>query len=265
MKINLKETLLIGLITFSSTGFSGSMMNSSEPMPYNNPGFRFSAYLGPNWAHVSPSNIFLNGENDSLNFATQPTDFTWGFGAAYRWLTPNIYPLNLHDVSLGLDIIYFRTQQQGQTWQYDSPAFYNYNYQLPVSNLRFMFNTEWTIQPLPMQMNLFSQSTQIYPFIDAGIGVTRNTLSYNDTPVPGFGGAGLIIISNAQSQFAWDVGAGLKIPFQVKDHAVEASVRYLYTGLGHATTSGLANATLVAPMTINFSTQALLFGLSVLV
>lgn len=223
--------------------------------------FRLSAYVGPNWSNVSPSGINLVNETDTFNSLTHPTDVTWGFGAAYRWLSPNTYFFNLHDVSLGMDFVYFQTKQQGMIWQYNDPTFANYNYNLPITSWRFMVNSEETFQALPLR---FPHQTEIYPFINVGIGGASNEMSYNDTPIPAIGGLGLKVGSYTQSQFAWDAGAGLKVPFSFRSRTFEASVRYLYTDLGQATTSSQGNITLTAPITTHLSTQTLLFGLSVL-
>lgn len=257
MKISLKDLILISLLSSSFSVISGS-----KPDLEGASRLRFSAYAGAVWPKASSSGIYLIDETDTLNVSAHPKDVSWGVGASYRWLTPDTYLFNVSDVSLGLDLVSFKTQQQGQIWLYNDPAFFNYTYNLNISSWRVMANSEWTFQPLA---SLFQHHSAIYPFIDLGIGMARNTMSYSDTPLPEIGGSGLLISERRQSQFAWDAGLGLKLPFALKHHTFEASLRYVYADLGKATTAALGNLRLAAPLTADLSTQTLMFGLSALI
>jgi hypothetical protein len=255
MKINIKDIAIISLLAVNSASFSSTEGQSANL--HSN--FRFAAYLGPNWARIPSSNLYFIGETDTLHSSTRPTDFSWGLGGAYQWFPSNANPMNLHDISLGVDLFSFKTTQEGKVWQYDLPALYNYNYQLPLTNWRLMLNTELTMQAL----SIFNNGHDILPFIELGIGLSRNKLSYSDMPISGIADLGLNINSNTVNQFAWDIGAGFKMPFQWMDHHFEASLRYLYTDLNHAHSSDIANATITAPINVKASTQTLFFGCSV--
>lgn len=217
-------------------------------------GFQISGYAGVAGTTIHPGTLQGFNETDSLhpNKNHQQEDFTWGFGAAYRFMPPAVTRNLLHDISLGLDFMYFQTNQKGYTWLYEQPAYNNYTYQLPIDSLRLLVDSEWSFHSL--------LRPYLFPFIEGGIGFARNTASYNDSPLIA-NTEGLSINSNAQYQFSYTVGGGVKIllPFNT-----ELSVRYLYADLGNATTSSNASVPLAAPITIPLSTQTWLAGLTYL-
>lgn len=218
-------------------------------------GLQASAYAGAAQTAIYPGLLQGLSETDLLhpNYGDhEEVDFTWGFGAAYRFLLPTSKQTILHDISAGLDFWYYNTSQAGQTWLFEQPIYSNYNYQLPITSLRLLADSEWTFRSLLLPY--------LFPFIEGGIGFARNTASYSDTPLLA-NTSSLSIASNTQYQFSYTVGGGVKILLPA-DLAI--SLRYLYADLGNATTSTTADVVLAAPITIRLTTQTWLAGVSYL-
>lgn len=223
----------------------------------NTSGFQVNAYLGGTTTVTSPGNLNLFGETDSLMpNQRQQTDFTWGLGGAYRFLAADLpSKLNLlHDITLGIDYFYFQSNPEGNVWQFQQPTYDNYRYTMPVTSSRFMLDSEWT-------MNSFGP--YISPFIEGGIGMAFNTLSYSDTPMlPDYYGSESVG-KHSQQQFAYTVGGGIKVSVpQIKNTIL--SLRYLYANLGSAATSQAAAIPVSTPVTASLTTQTWVFGLSYL-
>ncbi len=213
-------------------------------------GFKASLYGGTSNTSVNAGNLQGFAETDSLNPNSHSQyDFTWGFGTAYRFMLPDNMQKVLHDVSIGLDLMYLKDTQKGYVWLFQQPAYNNYYYHLSVTSLRLMADVELTLHPI---------GQYIFPFIEGGIGAARNTASYYDSPLlPGT--TGLTIGSQSQIQFAYTVGGGIKIPLL---HGSELSLRYLYVDLGNAKTSGAASVPLAAPVKMALTSQTWLIGLT---
>ncbi len=218
------------------------------------PGLKISGYGGFNSTKITPGSLHMFGETDTLNPNHNNNDqnnATWGVGAAYRFMPPRA-PSIMHDISAGLDFLYFETTQHGRTWQFERAAYDNYAYTLPISSSRLMVDSELTFNPL---YNYF------FPFLQAGIGFARNSASYHDKVLLSNYTGSVNISSNSQYQFAYTLGAGLKM---LLPQNFELSVRYLYTDLGQAITSSSANVSLLNPLKIRLTTQTGLVGLTYL-
>ena len=221
----------------------------------NTSGFKASVYAGGTSTSMTPGDLSLLGETDAIKPSDhQQTDFSWGVGAGYRFVHPSsIQPFKtIHDISLGLDFFDFNTTQSGNTWQFQDPTFNNFTYKTPIKSWRLLVDSEFTFQPV---------FTRIYPFLEGGIGFAANNASYQDTPIPDYGGTGPTVNGHTQYQFAYTAGGGLKA--LVSPH-VELSFRYLYAHLGDATTSPTANLPLTAPVSVALYTHAWLAGLTYL-
>ncbi len=223
----------------------------------NNSGYQVNGYLGGTTTSIYPSLLKLVGETDTLTRnRSQETDFTWGIGAAYRFLSEAL-PMKsdlIHDVTLGLDYFYFQSQQKGRVWEFQQPAYDNYAYTLPLTSSRLTANTEWALKPI---------HSFLMPFVEGGIGCAYNTLSYSDTPLLSSYGGNEQISKHGQYQFAYTLGAGINVLIpQIKN--TEVSFRYLYANLGNAATSSNAAVPVVGPVTASLSTQAWLLGLTYL-
>ncbi len=110
----------------------------------NSSGFQVNGYLGGTTTSRSSSLLKLVDETDTLTRnRRQETDFTWGIGAAYRFLSEAL-PMKsdlIHDVTLGLDYFYFQNQQKGRVWQFQQPAYDNYAYTVPLTSSRLTANS----------------------------------------------------------------------------------------------------------------------------
>ncbi|AHE65615.1 outer membrane protein [Legionella oakridgensis] len=245
MSNNITILISVVLLVFAPSVLAG--MEISGPQA--------NLYAGATNSQVNPGRLFLINEIDSLHPSrndNRHTDFSWGGGVAYRFVLPSSNQHVLHDIAAGLDLFYFKTTQNGHVWQYQHADFNNYNYHLPIKSLRFMVNSEWTAHPL---------GRRLFPFAVAGFGYARNTASYQDYPLADVGGTGVHLDSRAHYQFAYNLGAGLKL---LLTQNMDISFRYLYTKLGDAVTAASGNVPLEAPLKTPLSTQAWLFGLSYL-
>lgn len=218
-------------------------------------GLQISAYAGAADTAIHAGTLQGFGETDSLhpkNPRHQQTNVTWGFGAAFRFVPPLLTQKLLHDISIGPDFMYFQTNQKGETWLFGQSVYNNYDYQLPITSLRFLADSEWTFHSL--------LRPYLFPFIEGGIGFARNTARYEDSPLIA-NTSGLSIDSHTQYQFSYTVGGGVKLllPFNT-----QLSFRYLYADLGNATTATTASVPLAAPITIRLTTQTWLAGLTYL-
>lgn len=236
-------------------GFSAALATPfSAFADINTSGFHYSVYGGAAYSKINPGNLVFIGETDSLvpnESDHQQTNFTGGLGAAYHFLMSEAHKGNpLHDASIGLDFFYFKTTQKGEIWQFQLPAFNNFTYDLPVSSARLMANSELTFNHI---------GSRLFPFIQGGIGMASNRASYNDVPVPGIGGNGVVINADSQYQFVYALGGGVKILLNQK---LNLSFRYVYSDLGNVSTAQTSNFTLLSPIKSTLSTQDFLVGLT---
>lgn len=159
----------------------------------------------------------------------------------------------LQSVSFGLNLFYFTTEQQGDVWQFQLPVFNNLTYTLPLCSTRILFNTEFTFRPI---------FKRVFPFVEGGIGLAINEASYADTPKPNNTVPPTLLNHHTQSQFAYSVGGGFRIPFR-KD--MEASIRFVYSDLGRAKTASTGNLPVQGPISIELTSQSWLLGFSYLI
>lgn len=218
-------------------------------------GYKFSIYGGGNRYIVNPGAFSLIGD-ETIQLVPnnrQSNNYSYGLGIAYRFLTPHKKILRYtHDISLGMDVFYFQTNQQGTALDYGQ--FPDFNYRLNIKNIRIMGNLEWTFIPIG--------KTNILPFLEMGLGAAFNTNYFSDTPNPSApDGVGMTFSSHTTSQFAYDVGAGLKF---MPSKNVELSFRYLYTNSGWVRSGTNASLPVASQYSIPVKTQSLLFGLSYL-
>lgn len=227
-------------------------------------GIRLSAYGGVQRLTVDPSSFTLaGGQIERLApYHKMENDFTGGVGAAYRFIPAQTSRIArfANDISIGLDVFYFEAVQSGDTFDYR--IFNNFNYRLNVQSVRFMANGEWTFPAI---------LSWIYPFLEGGIGIASNTASYFDTPNANAPSGinlslgtstGVNIAKGTTTQFAYDVGAGVKVPLY---QHLELSFRYLYANVGAANTSKNANLPVTSAVHVSLAPQTWLLGLSYLV
>lgn len=228
---------------------------------YDTGRYQLSVYLGGTTStiHTGDGLIKLNGETDQfIPKNSQNSNFTWGFGAAYRVRTPQELRDHkfLDEVTLGLEFYNFKTTEFGEIWQYQLPEMNNLTYRFPVNSYRLLATTEWAFHSIV---------PKTYPFFEAGVGFASNITSFNEAPRPTYESPGLSISNYTQYKLAYTVGGGLK--FDLSDwgkyaEGLELSLRYLYANVGNANTGTAANYTMVSPITATLYTQAWTAGLT---
>jgi opacity protein-like surface antigen len=241
---------LILIITLLSISIAPAWAN------WDTSGWSLSAYGGVQQLNLDPSSFTLAGNQVE---ALEPThhrinNFTGGLGLAYRFvpITPSSIFRFAHDISIGMDVFYFEAIQHGDTLDYR--IFNNFNYRLNVQSVRFMANGEWTFPGI---------GGLLFPFLEGGIGIASNTASYKDTPNANASTTvGINIAKGSSTQFAYDVGGGIKVPLGKN---IQASFRYLYSYLGSATTSKNANLPVSSGVSVSLAPQMWLLGISYLV
>lgn len=194
---------------------------------------------------------FKYGGGGNINFAPAA-------GVSYDVVIgPNKYnPWYLfRDISLGVNVYYNQTSRSGSVYEYSLPDFNNSTYSMNVKSGRLMLDTEWDIHPLWYN---------VIPFVEAGLGVAQNTMSFKNKPRPniGAGGGNYNLDDHSKIQFAYEIGAGVKLP--VSDHFV-VSARYLFANAGDAESGTSDNDTgvlLAKPIKTSVESQSVLLGLS---
>jgi len=188
----------------------------------NTSGVQLSAYGGVADTSLDSSNYMLFGDQLEVLSPTNSgtSNFAWGFGAAYRFLLPSY----LHDVSVGLDLLHLPSTQTGDLLDYGTLDYSTYR--LTFKSTRLMADSEWTFHSI---------GPRLYPFLEAGIGFSANTINYSTTPDSDAAWeVAQKMTSNTVFQLAYNVGGGVK--FALSDR-VGLSFRYLYAGLGSAKTN----------------------------
>ncbi len=198
---------------------------------------------------------------DTFNANGNPVDFAVAGGITYDVVIgPNYNNLNylFHDVLLGVNGYYNQTSRDGTVLEYGLTDFANSTYNMHVKSGRLMLDTELDFHPL--WKNIFT------PFVELGLGIARNTLSFKNNPLPNIGADGgyYSLSDHSQTQFAYEVGAGIKVP--INNHLV-LSARYLYANAGNAesdTLDGNTGVILARPIKVSVDSQSILLGLSYL-
>lgn len=219
-------------------------------------GYKFSAYGGWQKQIIHPGSYALIGDETEqlVPDHSRATNFSWGLGTAYRFLTPNHKNIlrYTHDISMGLDIFYFQATQNGRVMDYGES--YEFDYRTKIQSLRFIGNMEWTFLPIT--------SKAIYPFLEVGAGLASNANYYSDTPNSNSSnGVGITFSRHDIIQFAYDLGAGFKY---MPSKNVEVSLRYLYSNLGSVRSGTKASLPIDTAYNFSLKTQSLFLGLSYL-
>ncbi|MCL9685356.1 SPOR domain-containing protein [Legionella maioricensis] len=197
---------------------------------------------------------------DSFEVDGNKINFASAIGIAYEKIleSDKNKPWNiLQSISLGVNAYYNESSRNGSVYEYSLPDFNNATYDMKVKSYRVMLDTEWVLHSL---------SFGVMPFVEAGIGGAQNTLRFQNIPRPNIGAdGGYYNLSNhASTHFAYELGAGLKIP--VNNHFI-ASARYLFVDTGKAESGISDNGTgvlLASPLKTKVQSQSVLFGLSYL-
>jgi len=198
---------------------------------------------------------------DSFQAQGNTINFASGAGIAYeKILDSNKYTLGtiFQSISAGVNAYYNdNSRNRGSVYEYSLADFNNATYKMNVKSFRLMLDTEWALHPLYFG---------IMPFVEAGVGGAQNTMNFQNIPRPNIGadGGNYKLSDNAKTQFAYELGAGLKIP--LSSHFI-VSARYLFVDKGKADSDLLDTKTgvlLASPIKTNVQSQSVLFGLSYL-
>ncbi|MFN7096951.1 MAG: outer membrane beta-barrel protein [Gammaproteobacteria bacterium] len=223
---------------------------------YNTSGIQINIYAG--WSNTTThhSNITVDQyETDSLHGGDNSTEFTPGGGVSYQFvLNPNGGIIHAFDV--GLDFFNDNYDRTGQVYYYQLPQDNNYHYKANLNSARLLLNGELDFHPLWHGLTLFAEG---------GVGGAYNKVQYGESPNQGFNGGGeLDMPTTLTLNFAYDVGAGVKLPLCSN---LELSFRYLYTDPGYAETGLTANdgTQIQKPIKFDMKSNSWLFGLSYLI
>ena len=218
---------------------------------------------GSSYALSKQGRIFFPAQTfrtDTFNVFGNEINFASGAGFAYeKTLDSNKnIPWNIFQrVSLGVNAYYNEGSQNGSVYEYSLPDFNNATYAMNIKSYRLMLDTEWDLTPLRFG---------IMPFVEAGIGGAQNTMSFQNIPRPNIGADGgyYKLSGDSNTQFAYEIGAGLKIPVNSN---FTISARYLFVDKGKAESELIDLQTgveLARPIQTNVQSQSVLFGLSYL-
>lgn len=208
---------------------------------------------------------YSTDETDALKGGKRKNHGEGGAGIAYNFLfapeDPNTQYI-IHSLSLGIDAFYWQGNRDGIVFVAEDPSFPDYFYHIDLKSMSYLLNAEVN----------FHSFWGIMPFIEAGAGLAHNKARYHDLPRPPTTFFQLSLNNSEKNNFAYDVGAGLKIDI-IKN--LEISLRYLYANLGHAKTSKQGTSfdppgvvdpiTIAEPVSVRLWTQSLWFGVSYLI
>lgn len=156
-----------------------------------------------------------------------------------------------------INVYYSKYQNLGDVYRFDSVAFNDLTYNMPIRSTRVMLDAALTL----------ASWCQYSVYAIGGVGNAWNRVSYSDT----FNDDGscseqnISLSSRTTSHFAWEAGLGLTYAI---NNCIGVSAEYLYTDFGNLETSGSGNTgtittPLISPASFNLHTQAVLLGLHV--
>ena len=223
-----------GIAKLNANGLSQLGVTSSETdtlvQTNANQWDAFAAQLGVGFVHYFPY-----GRNYSNNV---------------QWF-PSIEP--------ELNVYYLASNSiKGDVWRFNSPAFNQMTFDIPVHSTRLMLDAALTI----------ASYKKLSFYAIGGIGNAWTSVSYHDTDNDSTASCPdqrVSLSSHTSTHFTWEAGLGLTYAF---NHRVGVSFEYLYANLGRVNTSGSGNTgTIMAPVLIpahfNLRTQTGLLGLHI--
>lgn len=216
---------------------------------------------------ISIAGGFLHGHTHSTHLVVSPyeTDSVivgqvagstlWKFGIGYSLFAEQLKN-RAFLTNLLMELNFYRSTQgaaSGVVWQYQLPQFENYSFRAPIKSTRLMLEIKPSL--------FFWHGLSPYPIL--GVGVTRNTISFNEKVISANADPNnnLILGSHSSMHFAYDLGMGVRVDMGTH---VAASLEYLYTNLGHVTSSAVSanGAPVMSPPRFGLSTRAVLLGFS---
>lgn len=223
----------------------------------------FELMLGYNHSFHNTNKLHIgdnNTEIDSLDETDSGNDFIGGIGYAYNILpwfvayhNKDLTHSALQRVWVGLDLIFMNTTQTGDEVTGDDLSFFTYEF--TEDTTRLMFNSE---------VDFNSPWKNVFPFVQASVGVARIVASFSDepNPAPGLSGGGISLPDEVNYNLAYSLGAGIK--FLVM-HNFQFGVSYLFTDFGIVETEmDSSSVTLSEPLRDHLYTSSALFNLNYL-
>ena len=146
---------------------------------------------------------------------------------------------------------------KGNIWRFNSPAFNQLTYKIPVHSTRLMLDVALTV--------IKKKRSSLY--VKGGIGNAWNRLGYSDYDNGGpditCGDERLSLSDATHSHFAWELGVGILHDF---NNHVGLSLEYLYTNFGRVKTSahgntGTITTPVIAPASFTMQAQTAALGL----
>jgi opacity protein-like surface antigen len=247
MRLNIIPSLFLTLVTTLSveTAHANNILKH----------FELSGAGGVNWGNSDNTHLDVSTtETDKLKISSKSTDGAWKVGLGYEVFDDQVHQRDFYNsLLLELNVYQVSTTIDGDVWQYELPQFNNYTFTAPITSTRLMLD----VKPTLTTWNQFS------PYLIVGIGSAWNTVSYDETAMPGVDpSSALSLSSHTRVQVALDLGLGLNVT--ATEH-VSLMAEYIYAYLGKATPEKTATNGFVLVEAPNFSykTQTLLLGVSV--
>lgn len=257
LKKSLQPLLYIAGVSFSTLVLAGGI-----EVPPSGSGAYFSMFGGANW--------IVSGQSSSVNFSGDPTNLATNLYVASS-STSRVGPM------VGVDVGYHWESMSRHFWlnagvetsYTEMTSAYGIVYPLFYISPNFdtlSFNYEAQAVPLFGEFTLGAKFLRVVePYIIGGVGVSWNrAFNYNEVPTaPNLTALPMRTMFNArtQSEFAWNVGAGLG--FQATP-STTISLEYRYTDYGNlALNATPGQATNEAPSLGALTSNALLARMTV--
>lgn len=157
-------------------------------------------------------------ETDRLKITSVSSSPLWKVGAGYHFFAnPQGANVDFHDLYVELNIYHNTQNIKGMTLQYTLPQFNNFIFSAPVTTTRLMLDFKPSIQ--------IKHVVSLYPLV--GLGVAWNDMAYHEIATIGsVPTAANSLRRRYISNFAYDIGAGIKLQFSTH---LFAAVEYVYS------------------------------------
>lgn len=241
------------LLLFFSFPVIASMTES--PIVHDLKGMEFSMAGGPSWGRADDTSLVVSPfETDNLMVDRVTKSAVWKVGIGYHFFEKLFQKRQfLNDFLLELNIYRNSETVRGDVWQYQLPAFDNYQFAAPITSTRAMVD---------LKPGLFTMHhVTLYPIL--GVGEAWSTVSYRETIT----GTGIdptsyhALGNHTNRNISYDLGTGVRL--DMTEH-LSASFEYLYNYLinlepANETTTAAA---LSSPPTFTVYNQSILLGLN---
>lgn len=243
------KTAIVSIAILSVSLFSYCL--ASEPYTDVSAGISLSKL------HLGNSTMMVTDtEEDSVHQTNNSPLFGFNIGIGYTvpLHTQTKYSIQwLPAIRAAFNFRYSFYNILGQIAQYQDPDMNNYNFNLNIQNIRFMYDMYFTLISI--------HNVSFYILGGIGNGISR--VSYKDQPIPGVTDGGVSLNNRTNSNFVSEEGLGFSYPLSDR---VNMSLEYLYANLGriktasHGTLDGIP--AIITPAAFSLRSQTVLFNLS---